>query len=570
MSTGDTQSLFRRAISTEADTNASITGINVMAESSDTMKALQVDASGYLKVSLEVDSVGIGGGTQYAIDTGSGATDTGTLSLVIRDDTLTTLTPIDGDYVGLRVNSTGALHVTGGGGGTEYTEDVATANPIVGSATLMERDDVLSAVTPAEADWIGLRGTAEGALWTQDFNSDAILADTTAILADTAAMDTNLATLAGAVAGTEIQVDIVSGSSSGTEYTEDAVKSGNTSGVAGMMVRDDVLGGVTPIAGDWIPQFGTAEGALWVQDFNSDAILAGQLPDGHNVTVDNASIAVTGTFFQATQPVSGTVTANLSAVDNAVLDTIDAVLDTIKTDSAAMVVDLAAIEVTQNTLAGAVTGTEMQVDVITMPSTAVTNAGTFATQATLQAGSAAIGKLAANSGVDIGDVDVLTLPGVAGAVAHDAVDSGNPIKVGGKAVAFDGTAPGTDVAENDRTDAKFTVDGRQFVETAHPNYFSASVDYAAAQTNATVKAAAGAGLKLYITDIYVSNGATAGNITLLDGSGGSVKFETYPAINGGGVFSLKTPIALTANTLLAITSTTVTTHSLTVSGFIAA
>lgn len=36
----------------------------------------------------------------------------------------------------------------------------------------------------------------------------------------------------------------------------------------------------------------------------------------------------------------------------------------------------------------------------------VTNAGTFATQATLQAGSATIGKLAANSGVDIGDVDV--------------------------------------------------------------------------------------------------------------------------------------------------------------------
>ena len=568
MSTGDTQSLFRRAISTEADTNASITGINVMAESSDTMKALQVDASGYLKVSLEVDSVGIGGGTQYAIDTGSGATDTGTLSLVIRDDTLTTLTPIDGDYVGLRVNSTGALHVTGGGGGTEYTEDVATANPIVGSATLMERDDVLSAVTPAEADWIGLRGTAEGALWTQDFNSDAILADTTAILADTAAMDTNLATLAGAVAGTEIQVDIVSGASSGTEYTEDAVKSGNTSGVAGMMVRDDVLGGVTPIAGDWIPQFGTAEGALWTQDFNSDAILAGQLPDGHNVTVDNASIAVTGTFFQATQPVSGTVTANLSAVDNAVLDTIDAVLDTIKTDSAAMVVDLAAIEVTQNTLAGAVTGTEMQVDVITMPSTAVTNAGTFATQATLQAGSAAIGKLAANSGVDIGDVDVVALTG--STIAHDGADSGNPHKIGGKAKAFDSTAPGTNVAEDDRVDAIFSLEGRQYVNTIHPNFWSVSVDYGAAQTNATVKAAAGAGLKLYVTGIYCSNGATAGNITVLDGSGGTVLWETYPAINGGGVLPSGMVLPLTANTLLAITSTTVTTHTLTVQGFIAA
>jgi len=47
---------------------------------------------------------------------------------------------------------------------------------------------------------------------------------------------------------------------------------------------------------------------------------------------------------------SGTVTANLSATDNAVLDTIDAVLDTIKTDSAALVVDAAASEALLTTI----------------------------------------------------------------------------------------------------------------------------------------------------------------------------------------------------------------------------
>lgn len=52
-----------------------------------------------------------------AIDGASGATDTGVAVLAIRDDTLAALTPIEGDYVPLRVNSTGALHVTGGGGG---------------------------------------------------------------------------------------------------------------------------------------------------------------------------------------------------------------------------------------------------------------------------------------------------------------------------------------------------------------------------------------------------------------------------------------------------------------------
>ena len=116
---------------------------------------------------------GAGGGTQYTVDD-AGPTVV-TMAGVVRDDSLTTLTEVDGDATVLRVNSTGALHVTGGGGGTEYTEDVATANPIVGTATLMERDDALSTVTPIEGDWIAFRGTAEGALWVQDFNSDAIL-----------------------------------------------------------------------------------------------------------------------------------------------------------------------------------------------------------------------------------------------------------------------------------------------------------------------------------------------------------------------------------------------------------
>ena len=78
-----------------------------------------------------------------------------------------------------------------------------------------------------------------------------------------------------------------------------------------------------------------------------------QLADGHNVTVDNASIAVTGTFWQATQPVSlasvpshavtnagtfavqaaqsGTWTVDLGATDNAVLDTIATPIATIGT-----------------------------------------------------------------------------------------------------------------------------------------------------------------------------------------------------------------------------------------------
>jgi len=100
-----------------------------------------------------------------AIDSASGATDTGIASLAIRDDALTTLTPIDGDYVPLRVNSTGALHVTGGGGGTEYTEDdSAAANPI-GGMNMAVRADSLSGVTSADGDNIALRSTNNGELY---------------------------------------------------------------------------------------------------------------------------------------------------------------------------------------------------------------------------------------------------------------------------------------------------------------------------------------------------------------------------------------------------------------------
>jgi len=113
-----------------------------------------------------------------------------------------------------------------------------------------------------------------------------------------------------------------------------------------------------------------------------------------SLTVDNAALTVVGGGLEATAlrvtlandstgvvsvddnggalTVDGTVTANLSATDNAVLD---------------------AIEADTTTLAGAVAGTEMQVDVV----------------AALPAGTNAIGKLAANSGVDIGDVDVTSI-----------------------------------------------------------------------------------------------------------------------------------------------------------------
>ena len=213
------------------------------------------------------------------------------------------------------------------------------------------------------------------------------------------------------------------------------------------------------------------------------------------------------------------------------------------------------------------------VDVLTVPAPLSTTGGgteAAALRVTMASDSTGVVSVDDNGGsltVDNGGTFAVQ---AAGDIAHDAADSGNPIKTGSKSVLFNGTAPPNAAAsEGDRVNHIADEYGRQFVEITHPNHWDVSVDYAVAQTNATVKAAPGAGLSLYITDILLSNGATAGNVTLLDGSGGTVKWEAYPAITGGAKDSRRSPIKLTANTLLAITSTTVTTHSLTISGFTA-
>jgi hypothetical protein len=290
---------------------------------------------------------------------------------------------------------------------------------------------------------------------------------------------------------------------------------------------------------------GTEAGALRVTIANNSTGL---------VSVDDGGGALT---------VDGTVTANLSATDNAVLDTIDAVLDTINaklvTGTVIGDVNLGATDnavldaIDSNTDYGAVVG-----------------GGAEATALRVTIANDSTGVVTVDDGGGALTVDgTVTASNAAGDVAHDTGDSGNPVKVGGKAVSFDGTVPGTAVAEADRANFITDLYGRQYVETCHPRYFNARADYAGAQTNATVQASPGAGLKLYITDIMISNGATAGNITLLDGSGGTVIWEIYTAINGGCVANFRTPIVLTTATLLAITSTTVTTHSIAVQGYIA-
>src|SRR3990167_8468011 len=200
----------------------------------------------------------------------------------------------------------GTLTVTGGGGGTEYTEDVATANPIVGTATMIERDDALSTVTPIEGDNIGLRGTAEGALWTQDFNSDGILADTTAI-------KTSLETAGGQLVNLGANNDVTI---TGTATVD-------------LGVNNDVT--VTS---------GAVTATLSATD---NAVLDDIALDTEAIKDSLETVGGQVVNLGTNNDVTVTGTVDLGATDNAVLD---------------------AIEVDTTTIAGAVSGTEMQVDVV--------------------------------------------------------------------------------------------------------------------------------------------------------------------------------------------------------------
>lgn len=103
--------------------------------------------------------------------------------------------------------------------------------------------------------------------------------------------------------------------------------------------------------------------------------------------------------------------------------------------------------------------------------------------------------------------------------------------------------------------------------------FRANENHSSAQTNNVLKTAPGTGVRYYITDIIISNGATAGTVKIVEDASGTpadVLGPYYFGANSGMSKHFETPIPLSINKDLGFTSVTVTTHTITVSGYIAA
>lgn len=254
---------------------------------------------------------------------------------------------------------------------------------------------------------------------------------------------------------------------------------------------------------------------------------------------------------------------------------------------------------TANTTAWLVTGTGGTFPVTDSGgSLTVDNGGTFAVQATVAAGATTIGKAedVASADADVGvpamaiqratpadlagtdgDYAMLQMSAgrlwchsqVVGQVAHDAADSGNPVKIGANTHTTLSTI--TLVADSDRTDLHAGVDGVLITRphTLLEDIVTATPVAITDGSSTSVISAAGAGIKIYITEVIIANSSST-NVTvdLRDGTAGSVK-ATFPVpANGGVVKTLSTPLPFSANTAVAADpSASASTITVTLIGF---
>lgn len=393
--------------------------------------------------------------------------------------------------------------VTSFGGGTQYTEDAAAAANPVGTMLIARRKDTLSALeVSADGDNIALNATAKGELHTAVADgSDVALG----ALADAAAGDASGSVNAHLRFTAKVLADVWDQANNRlTVNVEDSALPTGAASAANQTTMIGHLDGVEGLLGTIDADTGALAAAVKAEDAahasgdsgvmllavrrDADTTLADTTGDYAPLQVDANGRLKVEAFSGETLPVSGTVTATGPLTDT----------------------ELRA--------------TAVPVSLASVPSHAVTNAGTFAVQAAS-----------------------------AGDVAHDAADSGNPLKVGAKAVSAEPAA----VAANDRANLISDLVGKLItLPYANPeNFVSGAITSAMTGTTSTsLVAAPGAGLRNYITTIIVSNAhATVGtDVILQDGSGGTT-LMTIPAaaVYGGAAINLPVPLRQpTTNTAL--------------------
>lgn len=287
-----------------------------------------------------------GGGTQYTEDDAAAANPVGTAQILVRQDTPAALVTTDGDNVARRgtnygaaftqiVSSTGAF-VDTFGGGTQYTEDAASAADPIGTMGMMVRADSLAAVTSTDGDNIAFRGTNKGELYVKHVDNVPVVGTLTHNNAAPGAINIGaLTVLANASTPTFIEGDLTLLSTDlsgrirvqGTGATGSAVpgvavynaglnESGNLEGIRTLGATTNTTTGIfasgMAAVFDDVTPTSIIENQFGALRMSANRNLYGTIRDaagnerGVNVTAGNA-LVVDGSG--VTQPVSGTVTA---------------------------------------------------------------------------------------------------------------------------------------------------------------------------------------------------------------------------------------------------------------------
>lgn len=403
-----------------------------------------------------------------------------------------------------------------------------------------------------------------------------IAGDTTAILADTANMDTNLGTVAGAV------------------YTDDADWTDSSS-------KHVLVGGVyqsvpqSVTDGDTGPAQIDANGNLKVNVTNSS--LTVDLGANNDVTLATLPDTAAGDLAAINTAVSGTLTVGSHAVTNAgvfatqvngdALTALQLIDDAVHTDDAAFTLgtskgvammgfagtqsvdvnDAAVLACdTDGALHIADGGNVISVDdgagSLTVDGTvAATQSGTWNVNnvsgtVSLPTGAAtAANQSTANTALQLIDN---------ASVNHDAASVAGVTQIGLAARSTAATA----VGDGDAVRALATLLGKQVtIPYAIP---AQTWSYAAANggitntTGVTAKAAAGVGIRNYVTSVQIVNAhdSTGTEVVINDGAAGTTLWRGWAEQTGGGVSAkFDPPLRGTANTLIEVACVTTGTQT---------
>jgi hypothetical protein len=135
--------------------------------------ALSLTTGGAVRV-----DVASGGITGRAEDSAAAGGEDGVPVLAVRRDSASSGVSADGDWANLSVDSTGALRVTGGGGGTQFAEDAAHTTADVGTVALAVRRDTAAVGSGTDGDYSTLNVNSTGRLYTSSTVDAALPAGT--------------------------------------------------------------------------------------------------------------------------------------------------------------------------------------------------------------------------------------------------------------------------------------------------------------------------------------------------------------------------------------------------------